>query len=278
MLPNISKIIPNIIVPIILNNKWTIDALFAFVEAPIDEIIAVIHVPIFIPKVTNKAGSKGIAPLVHNPINIDVVPAELCKIIVSNAPIKINTILYLDKDKISSVIASLLISRTLVIELLITYKPVNSNPIPEKIVPKFFILLFFVICMKTPTHAKAQKNPATGKSWRAIKYAVTVVPILAPIIIAVAWIRDINPVFTKPTTITVVADEDWVKIVVKQPVAIPNTFLLLIFVKRFLSLSPEKLSRFLPMESSPIIKVPRPANNIKMAFSTTKFYLDLTFS
>ena len=39
-------------------------------------------------------------------------------------------------------------------------------------------------------------------------HAVTVVPIFAPIIKPTAWDRCMIPEFTKPTTITVVADED----------------------------------------------------------------------
>ena len=38
-------------------------------------------------------------------------------------------------------------------------------------------------------------------------HAVTVVPIFAPIITPIDCLRDIIPEFTKPTTITVVADE-----------------------------------------------------------------------
>ena len=37
---------------------------------------------------------------------------------------------------------------------------------------------------------------------------VIVVPILAPMITQTALVSDINPELTKPTTITVVADED----------------------------------------------------------------------
>ena len=36
---------------------------------------------------------------------------------------------------------------------------------------------------------------------------VTVVPILAPIITPIAWVRFMIPAFTKPTTMTVVAEE-----------------------------------------------------------------------
>ena len=41
-----------------------------------------------------------------------------------------------------------------------------------------------------------------------IIHAVTVVPILAPIITPIDWAKVSKPAFTKLTTITVVADED----------------------------------------------------------------------
>ena len=50
-----------------------------------------------------------------------------------------------------------------------------------------FVFLFFLdICINTPAPAKAEKNAATGIFCKAIKYAVIVVPMLAPMIIAVA--------------------------------------------------------------------------------------------
>ena len=38
-------------------------------------------------------------------------------------------------------------------------------------------------------------------------HPVTVVPMLAPMITPIAWVRFMIPAFTNPTTITVVADE-----------------------------------------------------------------------
>ena len=56
--------------------------------------------------------------------------------------------------------------------------------------------------------------------------AVTVVPTLAPMITLMAWRSVINPELTKPTTITVVAEEDWITAVtampVKNPAALPE--------------------------------------------------------
>ena len=42
---------------------------------------------------------------------------------------------------------------------------------------------------------------------RLSSHAVTVVPTLAPMMTLMAWRRVISPEFTKPTTITVVAEE-----------------------------------------------------------------------
>ena len=47
--------------------------------------------------------------------------------------------------------------------------------------------------------------------------AVTVVPILAPIITLMDSASVSNPAFTKLTTITVVAEEDWIRAVIKLP-------------------------------------------------------------
>ncbi len=48
-------------------------------------------------------------------------------------------------------------------------------------------------------------------------HAVTVVPTLAPIIIPIACLSFIIPEFTKPTTITVVADDDCITAVTAAP-------------------------------------------------------------
>ena len=46
---------------------------------------------------------------------------------------------------------------------------------------------------------------------------VTVVPMFAPMMIPIAWESFMIPEFTKPTTITVVADEDWITAVTPAP-------------------------------------------------------------
>ena len=51
---------------------------------------------------------------------------------------------------------------------------------------------------------------------------VTVVPILAPIITGTACVNFITPELTKATTITVVADDDWITAVTNIPISNPR--------------------------------------------------------
>ena len=61
--------------PSTLNNKCIIAVRFALVEVPIEEIIAVTHVPIFEPKIINTAVSSFKAPA--SATKIPVTAAEL---------------------------------------------------------------------------------------------------------------------------------------------------------------------------------------------------------
>ena len=81
----------------------------------------------------------------------------------------------------------------------------------------------FLILKKTiiATPIKAIKGAIAVISI-AINWPVMVVPILAPIITHTALVKDINPELTKPTTITVVADEDWIIAVTKAPTKTPK--------------------------------------------------------
>lgn len=58
--------------------------------------------------------------------------------------------------------------------------------------------------------------------------AVTVVPTLAPMITAIDCAKDINPALTKLTTITVDAEELWIKAVIRIPVNTPANLFLVI--------------------------------------------------
>ena len=45
---------------------------------------------------------------------------------------------------------------------------------------------------------------------------------MAPIITQTALVKDINPELTNPTTMTVVAEEDWITAVTKAPTKTPK--------------------------------------------------------
>ena len=97
--------------------------------------------------------------------------------------------------------------------------PNISTAKPISIVPKSFFFAFFENIIRTiPINARTGENdvglskfvnrfpPSTPARLKI--HDVTVVPILAPIITLIAWDSFIIPEFTKPTTMTVVADED----------------------------------------------------------------------
>ena len=97
-------------------------------------------------------------------------------------------------------------SRRGTIELLIMSIPMNRIPKPAMILPKWWIFSFFTkTIIATPRKAN---SGATAPISSAINWPVMVVPTLAPMIIHTACCKVIMPEFTKPTTMTVVADED----------------------------------------------------------------------
>ncbi len=73
-------------------------------------------------------------------------------------------------------------------------------------------------------------------------HAVIVVPTLAPIITFIACFKFIIPELTKPTTITVVAEELCITDVTPQPVRKPANLLVVILQRTELNLLPARLS------------------------------------
>ena len=91
----------------------------------------------------------------------------------------------------------------------------------------------------------------------------------APMIIEVAWARVITPALTKPTTMTVVADELWITIVTPVPTAMPANLLLLILLNTDLSRLPATDSRFSLIILRAIRKTPSPPNRVKIVSKTS---------
>ncbi len=106
--------------------------------------------------------------------------------------------------------------------------PIISTAKPIRIVAAFLCFSFPEKSSRiTPTRAKICEKAEGFKSCitklplsmpvRLKIHDVIVVPTLAPIMIPMAWDSFIIPELTNPTTITVVAEEDWITAVTPAP-------------------------------------------------------------
>ena len=89
-------------------------------------------------------------------------------------------------------------------------------------------------------------------------HAVIVVPMLAPITTGMAWRRCMMPELTKPTIITVVAEEDWITAVTPAPSSTPLTALSVSCSKTDFSRLPARFSKASPMTNMPYRNIARP--------------------
>lgn len=103
----------------------------------------------------------------------------------------------------------------------------------------FFLLLLNIISAKPiPIRGIDNAEISTLNPRREINQAVTVVPIFAPIITPTDWARLSKPAFTKLTTITVVALEDWMIEVMRRPVSTLLNEFEVMAARKLLILSP----------------------------------------
>lgn len=93
---------------------------------------------------------------------------------------------------------------------------------------------------------------------------VIVVPILAPIITPIACDSLIIPEFTKPTTITVVADDDWITAVTKAPSMMALKGLEVIFSRIRSRRLPDSFSRPCPIAFIPNRNSASPPTIVRM--------------
>ena len=99
-------------------------------------------------------------------------------------------------------------------------KPKNKSPKPKNNSEKFFKPNLFIDFKKNPipTSGIANAEILNEKPKNETIQAVTVVPMFAPKIIPIACVKDKICAFTKLTTITVVALDDWIIPVTTSPV------------------------------------------------------------
>ena len=100
-------------------------------------------------------------------------------------------------------------------------KPTQTEPM------SFFLLLFANMMSTMPSSAMIGEKFSGFKSWmntlslvmpeRLRIHAVTVVPMFDPMMTPTDWPSSMMPEFTRPTSMTVIAEEDWIAIVMPMP-------------------------------------------------------------
>ena len=91
--------------------------------------------------------------------------------------------------------------------------------------------------LRSCTHTASPLMPP-----RLSSHEVAVVPMFAPMMTPMACFKVISPEFTKPTTMTVVADELWIMAVTTRPVRKPVIVLPVILLSVVRSLLPARRS------------------------------------
>ena len=241
------KTIINNKVPITLKHRCIIAALLAFLLAPIVDSNDVTHVPILSPYKTGRAAVIGNSPCEARTIRIPIEALELWIVPVIRKPAKMPRTGFLLRYSIASCTCD--ISDTGAAASFIKFIPTNRIPKPISISLMFFMFFFLVKNQNTipiPIAIGAYFSMLKDTNW-----AVTVVPIFAPIITPTACCNDIIPAFTKPIVMTVVALELCIIAVTKVPTRTPIILLVVNISIIFFSFSPAAFCK-----PSPITFIP----------------------
>jgi len=203
--------------PITLNIRCAKATLLAPRLPPIEASSAVTHVPIFAPIIRPIAPVRFIRPAPIRAITRPDVADEDWIIPVKIAPARMprkrfpETLARKDFTDSTSFMKRTDCDRKLM--------PRKRIPKPNKTSPKSLSAFFVPNSLNTTPRKIA--GIMIHSILNATSCAVTVVPILAPKITPRAWESDINPAFTKPTSITVVAEDDWIIPVMIAPTRTP---------------------------------------------------------
>ena len=152
--------------------------------------------------------------------------------------------------------------------------PVKRMPKPTQISPGPLTLLFLInMTRMMPIMSAAGARveglkisrtmlPPDSKSMRRMIWAVTVVPMLAPMTMLMACLSVRIPAARRPTVRTMVAEEAWIMAVTSIPVRRPVNVFRVSFCSRTRSVSPELFLRPSPMTSMPKRNMARPPNMV----------------
>jgi hypothetical protein len=182
-------------------------------------------VPMFSPRTIAAAMGKLIQPWNAMVIVMVMAAEEDCTMTVSRAPTTIKRgytrKLLASKWAMNASTSGLL--RRSGTESFMICRPRKVMPKPSRIPA---ISRYFLCLLKKKGMAMAMAGRATAVIWNLkprieTSQPVMVVPMLAPMTTPMDWVRLTTPAFTRLTSRTVVADEDWMMAVAPIPVRIP---------------------------------------------------------
>ncbi|OPZ19174.1 MAG: hypothetical protein BWZ04_02517 [Firmicutes bacterium ADurb.BinA205] len=153
--------------------------------------------------------------------------------------------------------------------------PVMSMANPMRILPISFFLCFLqIIIIITPISATIgekedglsifMKGLLLSTPTRLSIHAVSVVPISEPKQTPTVCSSDISPEFTKPTSITVIAEDDWMAMVTPMPRSIALILFEVIFWRAASSFPPVSFSRPVDITFIPYRKKASPPIMVNM--------------
>ena len=149
--------------------------------------------------------------------------------------------------------------------------PINSMPKPASACPTYFSEFFLAKrIINAPINIAIGAIPVRFSETRTL---VVVVPIFAPIIMPItclsaiitpiACVKFIRPVLTKPTTITVVAEELCISVVMRKPTSTARKRFFVIFSSKCLRRDPAASSSPSPISLIPYKSKPRPPAKVR---------------
>ena len=250
-------------VPMILKQRCTRAARRAFLLVPTEDSMAVMQVPMFWPMMMGMAVPMVTWPVADRACRIPTEAEELWMMAVRTAPASTPR---MGLEKISSIWPKAGTSLSPATASDMASIPNISTAKPSRIIPVSLFLELPLLSLRNiirimPTRARIGVKEL-GFSSRTNKlllsmpprdriHAVIVVPMLAPMITWIAWRRVIRPELTKPTTITVEAEELWMTAVTPMPVNRPATLPVVSLASRVRRLLPARRSRDSPMSCMP---------------------------
>ena len=198
------RTIMNNIVPTKLKNVWNMAVCLPVLDAPIEAIQDVKHVPTFAPTTKHNALDMPSVRVTRN-TTIEVTTVDDWKIIVNPIPIAIRSNGLLVELKI---MLTNFWNDSFSVLSCNNCRPINKIPKPAMISPNILSGFFFERSGIAPTNAKNAKYGVRLRADKETINVVTVVPKLAPMIQAHAWNNVIVPISVNLTKVTEVTSED----------------------------------------------------------------------